>query len=107
MKKVPKGGKKSVTCEGTRKNESGNSYPLDVWHLIARHIQPEDVAIFAAICQDASSVINSPSFWKNLYNKLVIEIHLFNICTFCTMNSDIRKEIKRHKLYIIVYKNEK
>lgn len=72
MKKVPKGGKKAVTCEGTQKSEGGNSYPLDVWHLIAGHIRPEDVAIFASICQDARSVVNSPSFWKKLYKKLVV-----------------------------------
>lgn len=45
------------------------TYPIDVWHIISHYIKPEDVGRFAAICKGSNAVVNSPSFWFNLYKR--------------------------------------
>lgn len=44
----------------------GVVYPSDVWFLIAKYIPPEDFSRFSLICKDASRVILSVQFWKQI-----------------------------------------
>lgn len=51
-------------------DENGfKTYPIDIWHIISHYIKPEDVGRFAAICKGSNAVVNSPSFWFNLYRR--------------------------------------
>lgn len=43
-------------------------YPIDIWILISKHIQPEDVCRFALICRQTAAICASASFWSHLYN---------------------------------------
>ena len=47
--------------------DDGLVYPLDLWHVLARHIMPEDVQVFAGICRGAHLVIQTANFWHCLY----------------------------------------
>lgn len=48
---------------------SGVVYPQDVWFLVAKYIPPEDLGRFALICKDASRVLYSVRFWKQLFHR--------------------------------------
>ncbi|XP_001626089.2 putative transmembrane protein 183BP isoform X1 [Nematostella vectensis] len=47
------------------------TYPLDLWDMIAKYIQPEDVRTFSLICRGTQMVINSSNFWLSFYNRLI------------------------------------
>lgn len=42
-------------------------HPPEVWHLVGNYILPEDVSRFGAVCRDTYAVVNSASFWLQLY----------------------------------------
>uniref|UniRef100_A0A8D8HSA6 Transmembrane protein 183 n=1 Tax=Culex pipiens TaxID=7175 RepID=A0A8D8HSA6_CULPI len=44
-------------------------YHIDIWHSIAEHIRPEDVARFALICRKTAEVTQSAKFWHALYRR--------------------------------------
>jgi hypothetical protein len=45
------------------------SYPIDLWYLIAMYIAPEDIGRFALICQSTNHVVNTVPFWIRLLRK--------------------------------------
>lgn len=49
-------------------------YPFDLWFILARYICPEDVGKFAMLCRNSAAVLNSMSYWIQLYNRQ------YNIC---------------------------
>jgi hypothetical protein len=46
-----------------------SDYHIDVWYLISRFIDPEDVKRFALICTKTAQVIESAQFWIRLYKQ--------------------------------------
>lgn len=56
-------------CVQTEGEDEGCIYPLDLWHLLAQHILPEDVRVFAAICRNAYLVVQTANFWHSLYKR--------------------------------------
>ena len=46
---------------------AGRRYPPELWYLVGRHVAPEDVARFAAICRDAYRSTLTRQFWVRLY----------------------------------------
>lgn len=63
--------KKTLSDTMAKNCNGGNTFPLDIWYLIAKYIRPEDVITFSTICRDAWCVVNTPSFWLNLYKRSV------------------------------------
>uniref|UniRef100_A0A1B6KPU7 F-box domain-containing protein n=1 Tax=Graphocephala atropunctata TaxID=36148 RepID=A0A1B6KPU7_9HEMI len=61
--------KKTLSESMAETNKTGNTYPLDIWHLLAKYIRPEDIATFSLICRNSHSVVNSPTFWLSLYKR--------------------------------------
>lgn len=65
--------KSDQTMKPKLENPSGDhifsNYPVDIWFLIAQHIQPEDVGLFSSICQMTASICATPSFWFSLYKR--------------------------------------
>lgn len=49
-------------------------YPIDVWLLISKHIQPENVCRFALICRQTAAICSSSSFWSHLYKTYYIPV---------------------------------
>ncbi|XP_058229926.1 transmembrane protein 183A [Hemibagrus wyckioides] len=47
----------------------GEEYPIDIWHVIAAYIRPEDVCRFALICKNAWAVTCTAAFWTRLYKR--------------------------------------
>ncbi|XP_062842856.1 transmembrane protein 183A [Trichomycterus rosablanca] len=47
----------------------GEDYPIDIWHVIAAYIRPEDVCRFALICRNAWTVTCTAAFWTRLYKR--------------------------------------
>lgn len=65
--------RKKTLCDSIKEGScNGNMYPLDVWHLIAEYIRPEDTGKFASICKSSWNVVNTPVYWLNLYKRLVL-----------------------------------
>ncbi|XP_043206451.1 transmembrane protein 183-like [Amphibalanus amphitrite] len=52
---------------GRAERGAGRRYPPELWYLIGRHVAPEDVARFAAICRDAYRSTLTRQFWVRLY----------------------------------------
>lgn len=44
-------------------------YPIDLWHLVSIHIDPEDILRFALISKRTYYVVNTVSFWIQLFRK--------------------------------------
>lgn len=65
--------KKTLSDTMAKNCNDGNTFPLDIWYLIAKYIRPEDVITFSTICRDAWCVVNTPSFWLNLYKRSVYQ----------------------------------
>ncbi|MCI4390109.1 hypothetical protein PGIGA_G00118760 [Pangasianodon gigas] len=47
----------------------GEEYPIDIWHVLAAYIRPEDVCRFALICKNAWTVTCTAAFWTRLYKR--------------------------------------
>ncbi|KAM9444169.1 transmembrane protein 183A [Clarias gariepinus] len=67
-------------CRGSRKKKNkrrkengegvdGEEYPIDIWHVLAAYIRPEDVCRFALICKNAWTVTCTAAFWTRLYKR--------------------------------------
>lgn len=52
-------------------------YPLDLWFLIAEHIEPQVVGKFASICKSSFQVVTTATFWLNLYKRYNVMSLLF------------------------------
>ena len=56
-------------CVRTEGEDMGCVYPLDLWHVLAQHILPEDVRVFAGICRGSYVVVQTANFWHSLYKR--------------------------------------
>ncbi|KAL6464521.1 hypothetical protein MHYP_G00268380 [Metynnis hypsauchen] len=67
-------GKVSRKKKNKRRKENGEcidgeEYPIDIWHVLAAYIRPEDVCRFALICKNAWTVTCTAAFWTRLYKR--------------------------------------
>ncbi|XP_028416152.1 transmembrane protein 183-like [Dendronephthya gigantea] len=46
-------------------------YPLDVWCILAKYIEPLQIQTFACICRSSYLAINSSTFWNHLYKRYI------------------------------------
>uniref|UniRef100_A0A1B6I9A6 F-box domain-containing protein n=1 Tax=Homalodisca liturata TaxID=320908 RepID=A0A1B6I9A6_9HEMI len=69
MKKASCRRKKTLSDSIAGCSTDGNTYPLDIWHLLSKYIRPEDIATFSAICRNSWSVVQTPTFWLSLYKR--------------------------------------
>ena len=67
--KKPSRSKTRRWCALTTSVDEGSIYPLDLWHLLAQHIMPEDVQGFANICRGTYLIIQTANFWHSLYKR--------------------------------------
>lgn len=63
-----------------------NIFPDEIWFMVSRHIQPEDVTRFALICKQTYNITTTFEFWKNLYrrfyrNEVELPLRLQPNCT--------------------------
>lgn len=70
----------------------GEEYPIDIWHVIAAYIRPEDVCRFALICKNAWAVTCTAAFWTRLYKRYGILCTMILSKAVC-MHSTIYCEI--------------
>lgn len=66
--------KSKISSENFDPNHIYAQYAIDIWFLISKHIQPEDVCRFALICRQTAGICTSSSFWLNLYKKYYRDI---------------------------------
>ncbi|KAG8242137.1 hypothetical protein J6590_071888 [Homalodisca vitripennis] len=69
MKKASCRRKKTLSESIAGCSTDGNTYPLDIWHILSKYIRPEDIATFSAICRNSWSVVQTPTFWLSLYKR--------------------------------------
>ncbi|XP_066529130.1 transmembrane protein 183A [Hoplias malabaricus] len=67
-------GKVSHKKKNKRRKENsesidGDEYPIDIWHVLAAYIRPEDVCRFALICRNSWAVTCTAAFWTRLYKR--------------------------------------
>ncbi|KAK1800026.1 hypothetical protein P4O66_006529 [Electrophorus voltai] len=61
--------KKNKRRKENSESTDGEEYPIDIWHVLAAYIRPEDVCTFALICKNAWTVTCTAAFWKRLYKR--------------------------------------
>lgn len=54
-------------------NHNYADYHIDIWFLIAEHIEPSDVGRFAAICPKTAYVCQTAKFWNDIYRRYYYE----------------------------------
>lgn len=70
LKSKRKSNKKGVPNDP---NHNYTVHPIDIWFLIAEHIEAADVGRFAAICSQTAYVCQTAKFWNDLYRRYYIE----------------------------------
>lgn len=60
--------------------QTGVCYPLDMWFILANYIKPEQIQTFSCICRGSYQVVNSTTFWTNLYKRYITEMTSLPIC---------------------------
>lgn len=60
--------------------QTGVSYPLDTWFILASYIKPEQIQTFSCICRASYQVVNSTIFWTNLYKSYITKTTNLPIC---------------------------
>ncbi|KAI5093573.1 transmembrane protein 183A, partial [Silurus meridionalis] len=61
--------KKNKRRKENGEGADGEEYPIDIWHVLAAYIRPEDICRFALICKNAWTVTCTAAFWKRLYRR--------------------------------------
>ncbi|XP_076859738.1 transmembrane protein 183A isoform X2 [Brachyhypopomus gauderio] len=61
--------KKNKRRKENSESTDGQEYPVDIWHVLAAYIRPEDVCTFALICKNAWTVTCTAAFWTRLYKR--------------------------------------
>ncbi|XP_033751514.1 transmembrane protein 183-like isoform X2 [Pecten maximus] len=60
--------------KGSESEDTGISYPIDLWYVLSRYIHPEDLSIFSRLCQSTYTVTNTIQFWKGIYKRYAIDL---------------------------------
>ena len=61
--------RRRTKSSSTSSQDTGVTYSDDVWFLIGRFVDPEDVLRFALICRATHCVTHLVGFWTNLYKR--------------------------------------
>lgn len=70
----------------SEQEKTGVAYPVDLWYLLAQHINPEAVCKFALLCRDAYMTTRTCQFWRNVYRR------------FHSKDKDLPVDLKPHAM---------
>lgn len=65
--------KSNMKGEPNDPNHIYTVHHIDIWFLIAEHIEPADVGRFSAICPQTAYVCQTAKFWNDLYRRYYFE----------------------------------
>lgn len=61
--------KTKISKNAAEDDQTYSFYPDEIWFMVSKQIQPEDVTNFALICKQTYNITTTFEFWKNLYRR--------------------------------------
>ncbi|OWF48363.1 transmembrane protein 183-like [Mizuhopecten yessoensis] len=55
--------------KGSESEDTGISYPIDLWYVLSRYVHPEDLTVFFRLNHSTFSVSSTIQFWRGLYKR--------------------------------------
>ncbi|XP_060074475.1 transmembrane protein 183-like [Ylistrum balloti] len=60
--------------KGSESQDTGISYPMDLWYVLSQYVHPEDLSVFCRLCRSTYVVTNTIQFWKGIYKRHVKDL---------------------------------